>query len=403
MTRIFLFLFIFLMNVFVSSASSSDLIERLSFYQPESYRAAIHALQKSHKSAYKPHADWEKAVTELQNNREQLVAGIQRGDKKAIKQAEELLALLDASLLQNPLIQGKQVLAIRRNLGQKARTALRGDLGIVPDNFHNNIEIRKPSQQWDNAFVRLLITPKGIQEEVVFSPDSGHILADPEPHFDGQRLMYSSIGTNQRWHLFELDTKTGTTRQLTPEAYRDFDSFEGCYAPDGSYIFCSTGTFLGLPCTDGGSNMCGLFRYDPATGTTRQLTYDQDSNWSPVVMENGTIMYQRWEYADLPHAVSRIMFTMNPDGTNQKAWYGSNSYFPTSYFDARPIPGRPSAMVGVVTGHHSTPRSGRMVVIDTNKGRKEADGVIAEIPFAGKKVQAEVRDRMADGEPIGRI
>ena len=89
---------------------------------------------------------------------------------------------------------------------------------------------------------------------------------------------------------------------------------------------------------------------------------------------------------------------MNPDGTNQKAGYGRNSYFPTSYFDARPIPGRPSAMVGVVTGHHSTPRSGRMVVIDTNKGRKEADGVIAEIPFAGKKVQAEVRDRMADGE-----
>lgn len=209
--------------------------------------------------------------------------------------------------------------------------------------------------------------------------------------------MYSSIGTNNRWHLFELNLKEGTSRQLTPEAYRDIDSFDGCYAPDGSYIFCSTGTFLGLPCTDGGSRMCGLFRYDPGTGKTRQLTFDQDSNWGPVVMENGQILYQRWEYADIPHSNSRIMFTMNPDGTNQRAYYGSNSYFPTSYFDARPIPGRPSAMAGIVTGHHSIPRSGRLILIDTNQGRQEADGVICEIPFSGRKVQAEVRDRQADG------
>ena len=88
---------------------------------------------------------------------------------------------------------------------------------------------------------------------------------------------------------------------------------------------------------------------------------------------------------------------MNPDGTNQRAYYGSNSYFPTSYFDARPIPGRPSAMVGIVTGHHSTPRSGRLMIIDVNKGRREADGVVAEIPYSGRKVLPEVRDRQADG------
>ena len=109
------------------------------------------------------------------------------------------------------------------------------------------------------------------------------------------------------------------------------------------------------------------------------------------------ILYQRWEYADLPHANSRVTFTMNPDGTNQRAYYGSNSYFPTSYFDARPIPGRPSAMVGIVTGHHSTPRSGRLMIIDVNKGRREADGVVAEIPYSGRKVLPEVRDRQADG------
>ena len=141
--------------------------------------------------------------------------------------------------------------------------------------------------------------------------------------------MFSSIGTSDRWHLFELDLTTGKAHQLTPDTYKDFDSFDGCYTPDGRYIFCSTGTFLGLPCTDGGNKMCGLFLYDPKTKQTRQLTYDQDSNWGPVMMDNGTVLYQRWEYADLPHSNSRLLFTMNPDGPPQPAFHVSNSYFPT--------------------------------------------------------------------------
>ncbi len=383
--------------VTTSFAAVRGLDMRLQHYQPKKFEAAVRSLQTQYKSDFQPGTEWEKVLQELEANRSQLIEGIRKGDKKAIRQAENILHELDATLLANPLIRGKQVVAIRRTLGDKARTAVGGALGIVPDNFQNNFASPHPAEGWKNEFVSFRIEPGHIERKTIYKPQEGMIIADPEPHFDGDRMMYSSIGTNNRWHLFELNLKDGTTHQLTPEAYRDFDSFEGCYAPDGSYIFCSTGTFLGLPCTDGGSNMSGLFRYDPSTGKTRQLTYDQDSNWGPVVMENGMILYQRWEYADLPHANSRVTFTMNPDGTNQRAYYGSNSYFPTSYFDARPIPGRPSAMVGIVTGHHSTPRSGRLMIIDVNKGRREADGVVAEIPYSGRKVLPEVRDRQADG------
>lgn len=316
--------------VTTSFAAVRGLDMRLQHYQPKKFEAAVRSLQTQYKSDFQPGTEWEKVLQELEANRSQLIEGIRKGDKKAIRQAENILHELDATLLANPLIRGKQVVAIRRTLGDKARTAVGGALGIVPDNFHNNFAIPHPAEGWKNEFVSFRIEPGHIERKTIYKPQEGMIIADPEPHFDGDRMMYSSIGTNNRWHLFELNLKDGTTHQLTPEAYRDFDSFEGCYAPDGSYIFCSTGTFLGLPCTDGGSNMSGLFRYDPSTGKTRQLTYDQDSNWGPVVMENGMILYQRWEYADLPHANSRVTFTMNPDGTNQRAYYGSNSYFPTS-------------------------------------------------------------------------
>lgn len=397
MKHLSLSIYLLILSGITSPIFSQGLEYRLHFYKTDKFRAAVHSLQQAHSTDYQPPKDWEEALKELENNRTSLIDGIKKGDKKTIRQAEKIIDILDATLLANPLIKGKQITAIRRILGDKARTAIRGDLGIVPDNFHNNFAIPHPAKNWNNEFVSLHIVPGKIQTKSLYKPAEGVIISDPEPHFDGERLMYSSIGTNNRWHLFELNLKDGTTQQLTPESYRDFDSFDGCYAPDGSYIFCSTGTFLGLPCTDGGSHMCGLFRYDPVTKETRQLTYDQDSNWGPVVMDNGMILYQRWEYADIPHANSRIMFTMNPDGTNQRAYYGSNSYFPTSYFDARPIPGTPSAMAGIVTGHHSIPRSGRLILIDTNKGRQEAEGVTGEIPYSGRKVQAEIRDRQADG------
>lgn len=376
---------------------NDDLVNRLNFYTPEKLREAVTDLQKKYRDVYKLPSDWEKSLTELTNNKEKLITGLKNNDKKAEKEAINLLRKLDAVLLANPLIADKQVVAIRRTLGDRARSSMSGQLGIAPSNFQNNSEIWNPKTGWTNEFVTFQIAPGKITQKEIYKPEPGIILTDPEPHFDGSRLLYSSIGTNDRWHLFELDLTTGESQQVTPDTYKDFDSFDGCYTPDGRYIFCSTGTFLGLPCTNGDNKMCGMFSYDPKTGQTRQLTYDQDSNWGPVMMENGMILYQRWEYADIPHSNSRLLFTMNPDGTTQSAFYGTNSYFPTSFFNARPIPGHPSMVVGVATGHHSVSRSGRLLLIDTRKGRKEADGVVTEIPHSGKQVEPLVRDRLPDG------
>lgn len=396
------FVFIFIVGIlypFFTHAQETNqtLINRLNYYTPEKYRSAVKDIQKRYSGNYKLASDWEKNVTELETNKDELIIRLKAGDKKASKEAENLLRKLDTGLLANPLLFNKKVVAIRRTLGDKARTAMSGSLGIAPSNFQNNSEIRDPKNSWTNEFVTLQITPSKITQSVLYKPSPGMIITDPEPHFDGDRLLYSSIGTHDKWHLFELDINTGTSRQITPETYKDFDSFDGCYTPDGRLLFCSTGTFLGLPCTNGGNKMCGMFSYNPETGQTRQLTYDQDSNWGPVMMDNGTVLYQRWEYADIPHSNSRLLFTMNPDGTTQSAFYGTNSYFPTSFFNARPIPGQPSMVVGIATGHHSVSRSGRMLVLDIRKGRKEAEGVVAEIPYEGRIVEPLVRDRLPDG------
>jgi hypothetical protein len=87
---------------------------------------------------------------------------------------------------------------------------------------------------------------------------------------------------------------------------------------------------------------------------------------------------------------------MNPDGTNQTALYGSNSYWPNSTFYARTIPEHPSKFVGVISGHHGVPRMGELIVFDPALGQHEADGAVQRIPGYGKKVEPIIRDQLVN-------
>jgi formylglycine-generating enzyme required for sulfatase activity len=384
-------------NAFIPEGSYEDMIFRLSTFNPEMYKLALGKLQENYPQEFKIDEKTLAVLMELQQTKSNLLNRLENKDEQAYHASVMLMKQLDQQLLQNPLLNKKSVIAVKRKIGEHARDAMGGNIGLAPANFSNNAEIWNPSKGWDNEIIMLSFLNGSRYLSTVYTPPAGMIVANPDVHFSGKKMLFASIGTHDKWHIFELDLSTKNARQVTPEDFKDFDSFEPIYTPDGKIIFASTATFLGLPCTDGATKMAGIFLYDPATGKTRQLTFDQDSNWDPVVMNDGRIMYQRWEYADLAHSNSRLLFTMNPDGTNQQSYYGSNSYFPTAFFNARPIPGHPTAVVGIATGHHGTSRSGRMLVIDPTLGRKEAEGVVAEIPYYGRKVEPLVRDRFADG------
>jgi formylglycine-generating enzyme required for sulfatase activity len=89
-----------------------------------------------------------------------------------------------------------------------------------------------------------------------------------------------------------------------------------------------------------------------------------------------------------------MLFTMNPDGTDQRAYYGSNSYWPNSIFGARPVPLQPTKFVGIVNGHHGSHREGELVLFDVALGRHEADGAVQRIPGWGKVVKPIIRDQL---------
>ncbi len=110
-------------------------------------------------------------------------------------------------------------------------------------------------------------------------------------------------------------------------------------------------------------------------------------------MPDGRILYLRWDYTDTPHVWNRVLFTMNPDGTGQSEFYGSNSYWPNAVFHARPIPNQPTQFVGIVTGHH-VGRAGEMIIFDRSKGRFETDGVVQRIGDRHGKVVPLIEDKL---------
>ena len=173
--------------------------------------------------------------------------------------------------------------------------------------------------------------------------------------------------------------------------------YDGCYLPDGRIVCASNAAEQAVPCT-GQADVGNLHILDADGKHERRVTFDQDHDWNPVVLNDGRVLYTRWEYTDLPHYFSRMLFRMNPDGSGQMEYYGSGSYWPNALYWPRPIPGHPTAVVCVVSGHHGVSRSGELLLLDPARGRHEADGVIQRIP--GYRQEGRAGDPGQPGGPV---
>lgn len=301
--------------------------------------------------------------------------------------------LKQEALLANPLLDFDALLLIERSGGK-----------VLPKNWQSNSSLRRTGHA--NA-IRILspVTPDGTLT-TLYEPEGGKCVTDLDLDFDAGKLMFSMPGTNGRWQLHELDVPANLeagpveveqVREIATIPDNDVENYDSCYGPDGTIYFTSTATQLGVPCVRGGSHIANIYSLSPDRKRVERLTVDQEHNWCPTMMNDGRVMYQRWEYTDMPHAFYRLMFAMNPDGTGQAAIYGSNSYWPNAMFYSRPVPGSASQFVSIVGGHHDLAREGRLVLFDTSRGRFEADGVVQAVPGYGKPVEPIILDGLTRG------
>jgi len=286
----------------------------------------------------------------------------------------------------NPLLDFDRLLLVRRSASSPA-------LGL-PQNWQSNCVL--PRTGFDNEIGVLSPVRPGGTVTRLYRPEAPVFVGDVDLHFDARRMLFSSIGAHGRWQVFEIGADGGNLRQVTPGDQPDVDNYDACYLPDERILFSSTAFFAAVPCVNGSTRVANLYRMEPDGSNIRQLCFDQEHNWCPTLLPSGRVLYLRWEYTDTPHAHDRVLFSMNPDGTEQMEFYGSNSYWPNSLFYARPIPGQPARFIGIVGGHHGVPRMGELVLFDVSRGRREADGVVQRIPGRGRKVEPTIADNLVD-------
>ena len=334
-------------------------------------------------------------LTELEQQVKQGFGNIYSGDEAVLANAEKAVANKRAILLANPLLNGDKILTVRYQLGNRDRLAMAPELGTQSNNWSNQESARRKGFNAD--IVELSNLRDEVQIRTIYKPDNTSSIADLKLHWDGDRAMFTQTMSDNRWNVFEVKLNNADCKKLIDNPEPDLEFYDGTYLPDGRIIANSNIGYQGVPCVNGSDPVGNMVLYTPQSKNLRRLTFDQDANWNPVIMNNGRVMYTRWEYTDLTHYYTRIVMNMNPDGTEQKALYGSGSMFPNSTFDVQPLPGYASAFVGIISGHHGVARSGRLILFDPAKARKGVAGMLQEIPHRNRPIVEEVKDRLVDG------
>jgi len=379
------------MNLLKQTLEVVRLAEQLQWVNPKAIRMALEDMKQAGLKGEK----YDQLLQEIEMNYPLVTKGIYSGDQEMLTKARRVVEAKKTILLANPLLDGDKIVATRFHLGANARTAMAPALGSPENNWSSMYSAGRTGR--DGEIVELSGLRGDLQIRTVYKPQRDVNIADLQMHWDADRLLFSSVDEKNRWQIYEIGIDGKNLHQKIELDEPDVEFCDANYLPDGRIIASSNIGYQGVPCVSGWDQVGNLSLYDPKTKAFRRLTFDQDGNWNPVVMNNGRVMYTRWEYTDLTHYFSRIVMHMNPDGTENKALYGSGSFWPNSTFDVKPLPGNTTKFVGIVSGHHGIARSGRLMIFDPAKSRKEEKGVVQELPFRDRKIIPEVKDELVNG------
>ena len=218
---------------------------------------------------------------------------------------------------------------------------------------------------------RLTIHDDGTAANEVLLEKPNGMIRDPNLSFDAETLIFSMRDNYETddFHLYAMNLADGAVRQVTRgEAVSDT---EPAFLPDGDVVFQSTRCVQLTDCWRQAA--ANLYRVRLDGSGLRRLGFDQVHTNYPQLLDDGRIIYTRWEYNDRGQIFPQPLFAMNPDGTGQSALYGENSWWPTSILHARGVPGS-GKIVAVASGHHTHQR-GKLILIDRSRGTQGSSGI----------------------------
>jgi len=239
----------------------------------------------------------------------------------------------------------------------------------------------------------LLSLDDGSVTELV--PELAHgIFGRCDLSYDGRRVVFGwkeKIGVGFR--IWEVGIDGTGLRQVTfpPEDedariakyqldwwksyWHHTDDMHPCYLPDGGICFASTRCEYGILC-DGPDKLTSsvIYRMDGDGSNVEKLSNNSVSESAPTVMNDGRILYTRWEYVDNGSVTNKGLWAMRPDGTGSEELIGMNIAFPSVFNVGRAVPGNNNLVVAIGAPHMPL-GVGTLMLIDLQRDRRTGEGV----------------------------
>ena len=234
----------------------------------------------------------------------------------------------------------------------------------------------------------------------------------PDLSYDGQRIVFPYAqprtppteygygryayrgGACHMYDIYEIGVDGTGLRRLTHSL--ESEDTEPAYLPDGRIVFTSSRDGQLVQCGDW-ALVFGLHVMEADGSDQRSITVPQDSEFYPSLLDDGRILYTRWDYVMKPYNVIQQLWSVNPDGTHSQLAYGHWYAFsrgPIALFEARQIPGS-SWVAAVGAAHHNT-GVGPIVLADLDQNRGGPSGMVNITPHVGYPETPGMDDERTD-------
>lgn len=264
--------------------------------------------------------------------------------------------------------------------------------------------IENPDAPLDKQVVRAVIDPD--------SPETlgEGVYRDPDISYDGRRIVFAFKGSQAGGtSIFEIGVDGKGLKRLTnPDSDcnylkpqpglvgRGHHDITPCYMPDGRIAFTSTRT--------GGHVMCFSSYIDTlhtmnADGSDiKCISVNNQNEFDPSMMHDGRILYGRWEYVDKTALYMQSLWTVNPDGSGETAFFANNMAKPTALLDARAVPD--SRLIVAALTPHNGQAVGAIAMIDPLVGKNSLDAIANFTPKYRKEMDQGLRRGPSDPWPL---
>ncbi|MBI5397318.1 MAG: PD40 domain-containing protein [Verrucomicrobia bacterium] len=196
----------------------------------------------------------------------------------------------------------------------------------------------------------------------------------PEVSYDGKRILFAYCNAptapkdreaclDRYYHLYEMAADGSRLRQLTDGP---FDDFASRCLPDGRIVFISTRRGGFHRC---GRGPCATYTLAVANGDgsdPHPVSFHETHEWDPSVLNDGRVIYTRWDYVDRNAVHYQQLWTVRPDGTDVRAFYGNNTLNPVGVWEARAVPAS-SRVMATAAAHHAM-TAGSIILLDVTRG-----------------------------------